>query len=269
MAAALFGNIGYFWIGEWIMGKTTISWTNYSWNPWRGCHKISQGCKNCYMFREQKRYGNDPNVVVRSKTTFKAPLKWKDPAMVFTCSWSDWFIEEADPWRDEAWDIIRRTPRLTYQILTKRPERIPYCLPDDFFPRNVWWGISAEDQVTLDERWGILDSVLHYRVPPIMFISAEPLLGHLDLTDYFTEDDLGDEEHDWWTRVPDWVIVGGESGPNCRPMDPQWARDIKDDCKKFGVAFFMKQLGGHPDRREDISQFPEDLKIQEFPVVNP
>src|SRR3990167_11527130 len=105
--------------------KTHINWTEATWNPWHGCIKVSPGCKNCYMYREKNRYGQDPAVVVRSKpATFNAPLKWKEPARVFTCSWSDFFIKQADPWRDEAWDIIYQTPHLTYLILTKRPERI-------------------------------------------------------------------------------------------------------------------------------------------------
>lgn len=232
------------------MGKTRISWTNYSWNPWRGCHKISQGCKNCYMFREQKRYGNDPNIVIRSKTTFNDPLKWKDPAMVFTCSWSDWFIEEADPWRDEAWEITRQTPHLTYQILTKRPENIPSRLPKDWGEGydNVWLGVSIESYLK-QKRGDILAKI----PAQVRFISAEPLLDWI-----FTP-------HLLWNNKFHWVIVGGESGPGCRSMDLEWARDIRDDCKQFGVSFFMKQLGGHPDRREDIDQFPEDLRIQEFP----
>src|SRR3990172_2238186 len=104
--------------------KTAIAWTDKTWNPWMGCHKVSAGCKACYMYRDMPRYGKDPTVVQRSKTTFADPLKWPDPAKVFSCSWSDFWIEEADPWRTEAWSIIRRTPHLTYQILTKRPARI-------------------------------------------------------------------------------------------------------------------------------------------------
>ncbi len=136
------------------MGKSTlIEWTNASWNPWRGCHKVSQGCKHCYMFRDQTKYGHDPNVVVRSKTTFNDPLKWTQHVRngaqlkVFTCSWSDWFIKEADPWRDEAWSIIRATPNIIYQILTKRAESIHDCLPEDWgngWP-NVWLGVSVEN----------------------------------------------------------------------------------------------------------------------------
>ena len=235
------------------MEKTAISWTDYSWNPWRGCHKVSQGCKNCYMFREQKRYGNDPNIVLRSKTTFKDPLKLKDPAMVFTCSWSDFFIEEADEWRDEAWDVIRKTPHLTYQILTKRPERIGNCFPEgSWIPRNVWWGISAENQEALEKRWSEINHVFYMPDWPVRFISAEPLLGPLDLSAI--------------KPLPNWVIVGGESGPSCRPMNIDWARSIMRQCREYEIPYFMKQLGGHPDRRENINQFPEDLRIQEYPA---
>lgn len=109
------------------MGNSSnIEWTDATWNPWHGCHKVSQGCKNCYMFRDKRRYGQDPNVVTRAaSTTFYAPLKWKKPRRIFTCSWSDFFIEEADPWRDEAFAIMALTPQHTYQVLTKRPESKP------------------------------------------------------------------------------------------------------------------------------------------------
>src|SRR5262245_7502608 len=96
--------------------RTNISWTDRTWNPWRGCRKVSPGCKNCYMFREQARYGRDPAAVVRTKT-WRDPLRYQRqaeqlgrPLRVFTCSWSDWFIEEADPWRQEAWRVVRSCP---------------------------------------------------------------------------------------------------------------------------------------------------------------
>lgn len=235
------------------MGKTTISWTDYSWNPWRGCHKVSQGCKNCYMFREQKRYGNDPNVVIRSKTTFKDPLKWKDPAMVFTCSWSDFFIEEADEWRDEAWEIIRRTPHLTYQILTKRPENILSRLPDDWGDgwANVWLGVSAEDQENANRRIPLL-----IQIPAtIHFVSCEPLLGSIDLNST-----MGQMEASRF-----WTIVGGESGPNFRSLKIEWVRDIFEQCQEHAMPLFVKQDSGpKPGMRGRI---PEDLWIQQFPVI--
>src|SRR3990167_1053022 len=180
---------------------TGIEWTDRTWNPWMGCERVSPGCDHCYMFSEQKRHGRDPSVVVRSKTTFDAPLKWKAPNdgtgnLVFTCSWSDWFHKDADPWRDEAWDIIRRTPHLTYQILTKRPERIAEHLPKMCFScgvsdtihaeamvhshgfqgwpwPNVWLGTSIETQQYAEKRIPILTSV----PAKVHFLSCEPLLG--------------------------------------------------------------------------------------------
>lgn len=124
--------------------KTAIQWTDHTWNPWQGCTKVTAGCDHCYMFRDMRRYGKNPEAVVRSSdATFYAPLrqpKKYTPGKVFTCSWSDWFHPAADAWRDEAWAVIRQTPRLTYQILTKRPNRIAGHLPTDWgdgYP-NVW-----------------------------------------------------------------------------------------------------------------------------------
>lgn len=201
---------------------SSIEWTDSTWNPWHGCHKISPGCKHCYMFRDKVRYGQNPNVVVRSKTTFDAPLKWKDPRKVFTCSWSDWFIEEADQWRDEAYDIIRRTPH-QYQVLTKRIERATVeRLPSEVLP-NMWLGVSVESAKYKDR----ID-MLRDTPAAIRFLSIEPLLediGQLDL------------------RGIDWVIVGGESGPEARPMQPHWARMVRDQCLAFAVPFLFKQWG--------------------------
>lgn len=205
------------------MGDTTaIAWTDKTWNPWQGCHKVSAGCANCYMHREKKRYGQDPSTVVRSKpATFNAPLKWRDPALVFTCSWSDFFIEEADDWRDEAMEIVMSTGHLTYQILTKRPERLETQWV--IAPSNVWLGVTVEDQRAADERTAPLVAALGQH----KFLSCEPLLGPVSL-------DLAGIG---------WVIVGGESGPGARPMHPEWARSIRDQCQAAGVPFFFKQWG--------------------------
>jgi protein gp37 len=228
------------------MGYTTgIEWTNRTHNFWYGCKKVSQGCAHCYAEREMMKFGRDFKAVTRAKG-FDKPLSWKESAKVFVNSWSDFFIEEADPWRAEAWDIIRRTPHLTYQILTKRTENILDRLPKDWgtgWP-NVWLGMSAEDQANADKRIPRL-----FDIPAaVRFISAEPLLGPIDL--------------DMAYYVPDWVIVGGESGPNCRPMNPDWARSIRDQCEEAGVAFFYKQSGGWPNKHGII---PEDLNIRQFP----
>lgn len=228
-----------------------IEWTEATWNPWMGCTKVSPGCDLCYMYREQRRYGRDPEVVVRSKTTFNAPLKWASPKAIFTCSWSDWFHADADPWRDEAWEIIRRTPQHTYQILTKRPGRIARHLPLDWGEgwSHVWLGVSVENQ----------DHAFRARqlteVPAaVRFVSAEPLLGPVA----FERPVL---------RQLDWLIVGGESGPDCRPMDMAWASGLRDQCEQHGVAFFLKQLGGWPDKRGGAQALLDGRRWTMMPVA--
>ncbi|MDB5341291.1 MAG: hypothetical protein JWN70_6910 [Planctomycetaceae bacterium] len=209
--------------------KTIIAWTTRTWNPWRGCTKISAGCKNCYMFTAQERYGRNPKEVVRTKT-WGDPLKWQrlaaaagETEMVFTCSWSDWFHADADEWRDEAWALVRRCPNLQFQILTKRSDRIEAHLPADWgegYP-NVWLGVSIEsDEYTFraDELRDIPAAV--------RFISAEPLLNPLTSLNL--------------TNI-DWLIVGGESGPGWRPMDHAWAIELQEKCSASGTAFFFKQ----------------------------
>ena len=220
------------------MAETTaIAWTNSTWNPWRGCHKVSPGCASCYMFRDQERYGRDPNVVVRaSAATFTGPLKWAGPKFVFTCSWSDFFVDEADPWRGEAWNIIRRTPHLTYQVLTKRPERIREHLPADWGGgwSNVWLGVSIENQ-----HWTSRLNWLMQIPAKVRFVSAEPLLAPLNLRPWLN---LG---------YLNWTICGGESGgrPGHPPrhMDLDWVRSLRDQCLVAGVPFFYKQgVGPRP-----------------------
>jgi protein gp37 len=257
--------------------NTKIQWTDHTWNPWHGCIKVSPGCKLCYMYTEKKMYGQDPTKVVRSKTKFDDPLKWKEPAMVFTCSWSDFFIEQADEWRPEAWEIIKRTPHLTYQVLTKRPERIADHLPHDWGTgyKNVWLGVSAENQDYAEERIPRLLSI----PAVIRFVSAEPLLGPIDLD---TPDSGG--LHATGCGGPcdcapklDWVIVGGESGHGARTMQIQWAESLLDQCATAGVAFFLKQFGAKPETNNlpiivtkkggDPQEWPEYLRVRQFPEV--
>lgn len=218
------------------MGKnSSIEWTDNTWNPWRGCFKVSPGCKSCYMYRDQERYGRDPRVVVRAAdATFNKPLSWSEPARVFTCSWSDWFIEQADEWRNEAWDIIRQTPHLTYQILTKRPDRITECLPKGWKGgwSNVWLGVSVENE---RYTWR-LDELA--KIPAkVRFISYEPALGRVDFEPWL------------YFGHFDWLISGGESGYKtgkyrARPADINWFRDVRDQCQRHDVAYFHKQHGG-------------------------
>lgn len=231
--------------------NSNIEWTDHSWNPWYGCHKISQGCDHCYMYSEQQRYGRDPNQVQRSRTTFKAPLGWAkkarrsgDRMKVFTCSWSDFFIADADEWRGDAWDIIRSTPELTYLILTKRPERIRACLPDDWGQGwdHVWLGVSVEDQAAADLRIPYLMRIPTYH----RFISAEPLIGPLEWigpAGEVTSDDNFNALHPRHSYTIQWLIVGGESGSLARPCDPVWVRMLRDQCLAAHVPFFFKQWG--------------------------
>lgn len=241
--------------------RTEIQWADATWNPWHGCHKISPGCKFCYMFRDKEKYGQDPNLVVRSKTTFRDPLKWKEPKRIFTCSWSDFFIEEADAWRQEAWDIIQATPQHTYLILTKRPEliagRLPWhkrlehtagvCFVTDHPWPNVHLGVSVESK---DYLWRVIKLLT---VPAALhFLSAEPLLGPLDLSWIIYEgvtiiDALSGlhgfpTPHATGPRLG-WVICGGESGQDARPMHPDWIESIIQQCATAGVPCFVKQIG--------------------------
>ena len=220
--------------------KTGISWTEHTWNPWEGCTKISPGCANCYMFALLQQYGRDPSRVRRTNT-WGDPPRWDaiaaeegKPALVFTCSLSDWFHEGADAWRAEAWEVVRRSPHLRFQILTKRPFRIAEHLPPDWGDGydNVWLGVSIEDN---EHVWRA--DVLRKIPARTSFISAEPLLGplsHLDLHGFH------------------WLIVGGESGPHYRLMDRKWARQLRDMVTPQGVAFYFKQsaarLPGKGDR---------------------
>lgn len=226
------------------MGRNThISWTSASWNPWQGCRRKSEGCRYCYMFRDMIRYGKDPKHIHRSAdATFNLPMKLQreveagrrsgEGRMVFTCSWSDWFIKEADAWREEAWAVIRRCPDLIFQVLTKRPERMADHLPV-FWPEirdRCWLGASAEDQKNYDARRPYIDSDL----APVMWWSLEPLLGPIAMG------------FDDYTHKPSWVVVGGESGllsEPIRPMHPAWPRSIRDECHESGVAYHFKQWG--------------------------
>jgi protein gp37 len=235
--------------------ESKIQWTQNTYNPWHGCRKVSPGCKYCYMYRDKDRYGQDPTTVLRSKTNFNAPLKWKEGRLIFTCSWSDFFIEEADEWRDEVWEIIRKTPQHTYQILTKRPERIRDNLPT--WPlNNVWIGVSVESQQQV-ERIPYL-----YGLPCTTFVSFEPLIGPVK----------------WDNFQIDWCIIGGESGNETgkwkyRPIELPWAEELIKEAKENDVACFVKQLGtyqakvlGLNDRHGgNMEEWPEHLQVREMP----
>lgn len=252
------------------------------------------------MFRDMTRYGKDPETVVRSSPqTFNRPLRWEREAaaekrvdLVFACSWSDWFIKEADAWRDDAWAIVRKTPHLTYQILTKRPNRIKSCLPKDWGAGydNVLLGVTAEDQKTADARVPILLDI----PAKGLFLSVEPMLGPVSLTKWFNAwkcPKCGEISPDRLEManychscaampvIPvhdkiSWVIYGGESGGSgARPMNPEWVSAGLEECRAEGVRAFVKQMGSvwareqgasHPHGADPMEWEPE-FRVQEFP----
>lgn len=229
------------------MGEATkIQWTDHTFNPWWGCHKISPGCDNCYAESLSKRTGHDiwgpqANTTRRimKDNYWLGPEKWNRAAAkagrrdrVFCASMADVFEShpEVVDARKKLWGVIQRTPSLDWQILTKRPENIKYMIPDPLMvPRdNIWLGVSVENQEQADRRIPILAE----QYCEVRFLSVEPLIDRVEL-------DL--------TNI-DWVIVGGESGPGARPMGVSWAVSIKHACEKAGVAFFFKQAGSFAAR---------------------
>lgn len=216
--------------------RTGIEWTDASWNWAQGCTKVDGDCKNCYMYREKTRYGQDPTKVIRSaKATFDGILnakKYPPGALVFTNSWADWWHEDCDPWRADAFDRVNRRRDLTFQVLTKRPERIAGTLPEtwgaDGWP-NVWLGTSVGSPKGADRARALAD------IPAVVrFLSIEPLWapGVADAIRDVVESG----------RI-DWIILGGESGPSARPMHPAWAREVRDLATGAKVPLLFKQWG--------------------------
>lgn len=232
--------------------RTGIEWTHRpgtvgrTWNPWYGCHKVSPACAHCYAEREMTRYGKDFNTVTRAKDgTFYAPLKWKEPSTVFTCSWSDFFIEEADEWRAEAWNIVLQTKQHTYLVLSKRTGRIERSALE--WPPHIWLGASVETT----RQYHRIDELRRVNAR-IRFLSMEPLLAETRNTNL---------------EGVHWVIVGTESGPNARPTDYDWIRRLRDKCQAEGVAFFVKQLTTKGGIKIPFDSWPEDLRVREWPAV--
>lgn len=236
--------------------KTGIEWCDHTFNIAWGCMKVSPGCAHCYAETLSSRFGHDVwgPAAQTTRRTFGAkhwaePLAWNEAARasgtrarVFCSSMCDVFEDHPiiDAERAKLWPLIRATPHLDWLLLTKRPERIHDALPADWcddgygYP-NVWIGTSIESQEYANRVWPLVDLVAR-----VKFLSFEPLLGPVILPTR-----LG--ESPWWGI--NWAIVGGESGPGARPMELDWARRLRDDCASHGVAFFLKQLGGFPDKR--------------------
>jgi protein gp37 len=211
---------------------SAIEWTEMTWNPVTGCVKISQGCKHCYAERMAKRLNamGAPRYIDGFQPTLHddlidAPRTWKKPRVIFVNSMSDLFQEAVpDDFIRRVFDTMRDCPQHTFQILTKRSDRVRQLGASLPWPSNVWMGVSVEDGRVI-ERVADLAAI----PAQVRFLSCEPLIGPLDnlVLD----------------RI-DWVIVGGESGPSARPMKQEWVESIHRQCVRKGVAFFFKQWGG-------------------------
>lgn len=217
--------------------KSSIEWTESTWNPLTGCTKVSPGCKHCYAERMAKRLQamGQPNYqngfrLSLHETALDLPLHWKQPQMIFVNSMSDLFHEDVPvPFIQRVFDVMRRASWHTFQVLTKRSARLVELDPQLNWPENVWMGVSVENS---DYAFRI--DHLRQTHSYTKFLSLEPLLGPLP--------ELRLENIDW-------VIVGGESGPGARPMEQGWVIDVRNQCNHHGVPFFFKQWGGVNKKR--------------------
>jgi len=214
------------------LAKSNIEWTEATWNPVTGCAKISPGCKHCYAERMAKRlqamgqrnYANAFDLTLQPHMR-DLPLRWTRPSRVFVNSMSDLFHEDVPAsYIQSIFDVMYRANWHQYQVLTKRSERLLQLSPVLPWEPQIWMGVSVEND---DYRFRI--EHLRQTGAVVKFLSLEPLLGPLPKLDL----------HDL-----DWVIVGGESGPGARAMNPDWVRDLRDQCVGSGVRFFFKQWGG-------------------------
>ena len=243
--------------------KSAIQWTDATWNIARGCTKVDEDCRFCYMYRDSfdsTRY--NPRQVVRTKTVFNLPLKIKEPSKIFTCSLTDFYHEEIDSYRGEAWGIIRQCPQHTFQILTKRPERIIDNTPADLLQAdNIWFGTSVGSPKGMQRIYDLLKVYCKTR-----FISFEPLHERIDMNLDLTD----------LIKIH-WAIIGGESGNETgkyryRPCEIEWIEQLMKDLTPT-TAVFIKQMGtflakqlGMSDRHGgNINEFPEHLRIRDFP----
>ena len=233
-----------------------IEWTDATWNPVTGCTKISPGCKHCYAERMAKRlrFMGQQNYRNGFKTTLQPqmldlPLRWKSPKQIFVNSMSDLFHADVPLlYIKDVFNVMRRANWHQYQVLTKRSERLLRLSGELSWQPQIWMGVSVENENYVERIDHLRDTGAH-----IKFLSLEPLLGPLRRLDL---------------RGIDWVIVGGESGPGARPMDPEWAIDIRDQCLRADVAFFFKQWGGVQKSRtrrllegRTWNQMPEPLVV--------
>ena len=240
------------------MGKNSaIEWTHHTFNPWWGCTKVSEACKNCYAEAWAKRtgmkvWGADADRRTFGEKHWHAPIEWNREAekaherrRVFCASMADVFEDRSQLslLRSRLWRLIEETPSLDWLLLTKRPENIAKMIPWKFdWPENVWLGVTVENQALA----AIRIPTLLKQPATIKFVSSEPLLGPIDLSP--------------WISHIDWVIVGGESGHHARPMHPHWIKVIREQCLTANIPFYFKQWGnwrpiekGMPNSKKEVT----------------
>lgn len=261
---------------------TGIEWTQEVWNPVTGCSKISLGCRNCYAERMANRLrgrhgypAEDPFRVVLHLDRLGKPATWKRPRLVFVNSMADLFHQDVpEGFISRVLRVMEAEDRHRFQVLTKRVDRALEVLRAyGPLPPNVWIGASVENKATADDR---IPKLLQIEAD-VRFLSCEPLLGPLNLwaiADGSWYDAEGATHYNalagasWWSGSGDhglgggpklgWVIVGGETGPGFRPMEPAWALSIVDQCREAGVPVFVKQMAGR-------APIPRELQVREFP----
>ncbi|MFJ8982649.1 DUF5131 family protein [Streptomyces sp. NPDC102282] len=248
--------------------RSSIEWTEATWNPTTGCDRVSAGCDNCYALTLAKRlkamgspkYQNDGDPrtsgpgfgLTVHPQALTVPLKWRSPRTVFVNSMSDLFHARVPlDYVRQVFEVMASTPQHTYQVLTKRARRVRQVADRLEWPENLWMGVSVESVKELPR-------VEDLRQVPaaVRFLSCEPLIGPLSGLE---------------VSGIDWVIVGGESGTGARPMDLRWAGDIVETCQTSGTAVFVKQLGScwNKTHHKDIDQFPAALQVREYPRAKP
>lgn len=232
------------------------------WNLWHGCHKKSEGCQHCYVYRRDAEFEKDSNIVTKT-ASFNLPVRrnrrgeWKVPpgSLMWTCFTSDFFIEDADAWREEAWLMIRRRSDLHFFMVTKRPERILQCLPEDWGNgyEHVTICCTMENLRRTDERLPL------FRELPIRHkqIICEPLLGPIDFHGLLASPINGDAQ--WCEQV----TVGGESGHEARVCDYDWVLSIRKQCINANVPFHFKQTGAHFRKDGRLYNIPRKLQMSQ------
>ncbi len=248
------------------MATSSIEWTEATWNPVAGCTIISPGCTNCYAMRMAARLeamGTEKysgltrksgtravwtGAVTLDRAALEMPKRWKKPRMIFVNSMSDLFQESVpESFVFEVWSAMAASPQHTFQILTKRADRMASLSKTLPLLSNAWLGVSIESSDYLDR----LDQLRQTKAA-VRFVSLEPLLGSVAGIDLMSID---------------WAIVGGESGPRARPMKDAWVREIRAACRHFGTAFFFKQWGGRNKKQQGRTL--DGRTWDEFPVAQP